>query len=280
MPADRPTTVDEVVAPDDPAGFSYPAGTNQRFGYYRFDSLVTVHPGGQTQVQTFGRTAYLNVAVLPDSALPDSSSGDSVAAGALMRVEFRMDSITQDPRSTLRQPALDSVSGAAWYAIMAPNGGLGQVTVTRGALIGENLSGELIRLFYPAIPQQGAAIGSTWTDSSEAMIGGLTVNQRERALVNFRVPDQDADTLLVVYGEAVLSRTGVEEREGQRIEAAGSGVDSTQYRFGPGGLFWGASGADSVAMTFTIPAVGQSVRVYQYGRYSLRPLPADSLADR
>ena len=53
-------------------------------------------------------------------------------------------------------------------------------------------------------------------------------------------------------------------------------VDSISFYFGAGGRFAGAEGADSVAMTFTIPAVGQSVPVYQIGRYQLRETPPES----
>ncbi len=277
FPLDRSSdTVDEVVAPENPEGFSYPSGTAQRFDYYRFDSLITVHPGGRTQVQTFGRTAYLRVSVGPDTSGAGAGAVDSAPGGPMLLVEFYLDSITQDPHSSLRQPVLDSVTEARWTALMAPNGGLGDIDVTRGALIGENLSGELARLFFPVVPRLGAAIGSSWTDSSEAMIGGLSVNLTEQALVTFQVPPQEADTQLIVQGRALVSRRGAEERGGQRIEARGTGVDSTSYRFGPGGAFWGASGADSVAMTFTVPAVGQSVTVYQLGRYRLARPVADS----
>jgi hypothetical protein len=85
--------------------------------------------------------------------------------------------------------------------------------------------------------------------------------------------------MLRVEGRASLVRWGKEERGGRAIELEGTGVDSISFYFGAGGRFAGAEGTDSVAMTFTIPAVGQSVPVYQIGRYQLRELSADSTAE-
>jgi hypothetical protein len=95
----------------------------------------------------------------------------------------------------------------------------------------------------------------------------------------YHVPEQDWDTVPTVIrieSRASLVRWGREERGGRTIELEGTGVDSISFYFGSGGRFSGAEGADSVAMTFTIPAVGQSVPVYQIGRYQLRETLAES----
>ena len=155
---------------------------------------------------------------------------------------------------------------------MTPRGGVGTVTVEDGSSIGENLSGELARLFFPTVPRQGAAIGSQWTDSASARIGGgRSVPQTERSTIAFHVPVQDLtdQPVLRIEARADVERQGSEDRDGRIIELAGTGIDSTSYFLGPQGRFLGAEGADSVAMTFTIPAVGQSVPVYQMGHYRL-----------
>lgn len=283
-PADE--TVDAVVDPEGPAGFRYPLVSGQAFSYERFDSLITVHQGGNTEIQTFGRTAYFRVTLLdslmapPADSQADSNSavGDSANTADPVQTYLAtivLDSIRQDPRSTMRQPALDSVQGASWTVLMAPTGGVGQVVVAATSTVGQALSGELARLLYPAVPSTGAAIGATWSDSSESEIGGLSVAQTERALTKFHVPEQDlgaAPQVLRVEGRADLVRWGREERAGRTIELEGTGVDSVTFFFGAGGRFVGAEGADSVAMTFNIPAVGQSVPVYQVGRYRVREM--------
>ena len=275
--------VADVVAPSSPEGFHYPLVENQKFAYHRFDSLITVHPGGKTQVETFGRTAYLRVTLRDSLVVPaaDSTadSTESLPPQLFYVARIILDSIHQDPRSTMRQPALDSVRGASWEVLMAPTGGVGTMTVDPGSTVGQSLSGELARLLYPFVPPTGAAIGAQWSDSSESGIGGLSVAQTERALTLYHVPEQNLDTVptvLRVEGRARIVRWGREERGGRAIELEGTGVDSLTFYFGAGGRFTGSEGADSVAMTFTIPAVGQSVPVYQIGRYWLREIPAES----
>ncbi len=276
-------SVAEVVAPSSPEGFRYPLVENQAFAYHRFDSMITVHPGGRTQVETFGRTAYLRVTLRDSLVVPvtDSTADSTETLPPVLSYVARitLDSIHQDPRSTMRQPALDSVRGASWQVLMAPTGGVGNITVGPASTVGQSLSGELARLLYPPVPRTGAAIGAQWSDSSESEIGGLSVAQTERALTRYHVPEQDLDSapaILRVEGRADLVRWGMEERGGRAIELEGTGVDSITFYLGAGGRFAGAEGADSVAMTFTIPAVGQSVPVYQIGRYWLREMPADS----
>lgn len=275
--------VAEVIAPSSPEGFRYPLVENQAFTYQRFDSMITVHPGGRTQVETFGRTAYLRVTLRDSLVVPvgDSTADSTETLPPVLSyiVRITLDSIHQDPRSTMRQPALDSVRGASWEVLMAPTGGVGNITVGPASTVGQSLSGELARLLYPRVPRTGAAIGAQWSDSSESEIGGLSVPQTERVLTRYHVPEQNLDTVPVtlrVEGRATLVRWGREERDGRAIELEGTGVDSMTFYLGAGGRFAGAEGADSVAMTFTIPAVGQSVPVYQIGRYWLRETAADS----
>lgn len=274
----------EVVAPSGPEGFHYPLVENQAFTYHRFDSLITVHPSGETQLQTFGRTAFLRV-TLRDTLVvppPDSTADSTEALPSVSSyvASITLDSIQQDPLSTMRQPALDSVRGTSWQVLLAPAGGVGIVAVGPGSTVGQSLSGELARLFYPRIPHTGAAIGAQWSDSSQSQIGGLSVAQTERALTQYHVPEQDLEVVppvLRVEGRASLERWGREERGGRAIELEGTGVDSITFYFGSGGRFAGAEGADSVAMTFTIPAVGQSVPVYQIGRYRLLEIRAEPM---
>ena len=275
--------VTEAVAPLRPAGFHYQLVENQAFTYQRFDSLITMHPGGKTQVETFGRTAYLRVTLRDSLVVPaaDSTADSTETLPPTLWYVARvvLDSIHQDPRSTMRQPALDSVRGASWQILMAPTGGVGTMTVGPGSTVGQSLSGELARLLYPRVPPTGAGKGAQWSDSSESEIGGLSVAQTERAITMYHVPEQDWDTVPTVTrieSRASLVRWGREERGGRTIELEGTGVDSISFYFGAGGRFAGAEGADSVAMTFTIPAVGQSVPVYQIGRYQLRETLAES----
>lgn len=251
--------VTEVTPPAGDEGFRYPL-TGDRFSYVRFDSLVTTHQGGITQVQTFGRTAFLTVRTEADS-------------GGGYRVFFVLDSIRRDPRSTMFQPALDSAQGVRWSALMAPSGGLDSVRVEGGSTLAANLSGELSRLFFPAIPSAGLAIGSEWDDTAQVVIGGLAVSLTEHANTHYRVPEQTVPKdrpSLRIEALARLDRTGADSSTGRVIEASGGGTDSTLFYLGRGGQFLGVEGADSVGMVFTVPAVGQSVPVQQYGRYRIQ----------
>jgi hypothetical protein len=281
--AGEEVAVAEAGAPSGPLGFHYQLVEDQPFTYQRFDSMITMHPGGKTQVETFGRTAYLRV-TLRDSLIVPAGDSTADSTDTLQPVLWYvarvvLDSIHQDPRSTMLQPALDSVRGASWQILMAPSGGVGTMTVDPGSTVGQSLSGELARLLYPRVPLTGVAKGAQWSDSSESEIGGLSVAQTERALTRYHVPEQHWDavpTMIRIEGRARIERWGKEERGGRIIELEGTGVDSISFYFGAGGRFTGAEGADSVAMTFTIPAVGQSVPVYQIGRYRLSETPSES----
>ncbi len=241
----------------------YHPGSQGAYRYYRLDSLDYQLPGGASQLQTYGRTAYLNVAIVPfDSAY---------------RVHFHLDSVTQDP-TTMRQPALDSVGPMSWVADMGPNGGLRNFQVTPATPFGENLSSELARRFFPAQPAGGAYPGRTWTDSSEVRIGGLSVTQTERAIIRSEAllaSDSTEAYHLRIESTADLERQGSSTQTGQIIEAFGNGVDSTTYFLAEAGSFLGAQGTETFDLLFTVPAVGQSVPVHQVGRYSIARIPGD-----
>jgi hypothetical protein len=241
-----------------PTDFRYVPGPAGSYRYYRLDSIDYRFPGA-SQLQVYGRTAYLTVHIEPrDTAY---------------RVGFQLDSIFQDPGTT-HQPALDSLGRVWWAAEMGPAGGLQNFTVRPSSPFGENLSIELARRFFPAHPADGVRDGGEWTDSAEVTVRGVSLNQTERSVVQSSATHDS--TGIRIESSAVLERTGSSTQTGEVIEAVGNGVDSTAFFLGPGGLFLGSEGREHLDLVFTIPAVGQDVPVQQVSYYRITRVPPPS----
>ncbi|NNG16891.1 MAG: hypothetical protein HKM89_10455 [Gemmatimonadales bacterium] len=260
-PVLRGTEPVQATSDSVPTDFRYAPGPAGSYRYYRLDSIEYRFPGA-SQVQVYGRTAYLTVGIEPrDSAY---------------RVEFQLDSIFQDPGTT-HQPALDSLGRVRWVAEMDPAGGLRNFSVSPASPFGENLSIELARRFFPVQPAGGVRAGVVWTDSAEVTVGGVSLNQTERSVTRSAATMTDDSLGIRIESSAVLERRGTSTQTGEVIEAAGSGVDSTAFFLGPDGLFLGGEGKEQLDLLFTIPAVGQDVPVQQVSHYRIAriPLPAE-----
>ena len=259
-PAPRGT--EPIQAPVDSVitDFRYHPGSAGSYSYYRLDSIDYRFPGA-SQVQVYGRTAYLTVLIEPrDSAY---------------RVVFQLDSIFQDPGTT-HQPALDSLGLVHWAAEMGPTGGLRNFSVSPASPFGENLSSELARRFFPAQPAGGVQPGVVWTDSAEVTIGGVSVTQTEHAVTRSAAIAADDSLGIRIESAAVLERRGTSTQTGEIIEAVGTGVDSAAFYLGPDGIFLGGDGREVLDLLFTVPAVGQDVPVRQVSHYRVtRISPAE-----
>ncbi len=268
QPARRPPLQQPVPReePSDSAvvGFRYHPASGGPYSYYRLDSIEYRLPtGAQFQVQ--GRTMFLHVRIEP--------------ADTLYLVEFRLDSISQDPGTT-RQPALDSLGMVRWTAEMGLAGGLGRFQVSPTSPFGERLSGELARRFFPAQPTGGVEPGAAWNDSTEIVVRGLSVNQTDRVESrSTAVASGPGDSAGVrVETKAVLERRGSSTQTGELIEEVGEGEDSTASYIDPQGRFIRSEGREIFDLVFTVPAVGQKVPVRQLSRY--RVVRLQSTTDR
>lgn len=235
--------------------FRYHPASGGSYSYHRLDSVEYRLPTG-SQVQVHGRTVFLTVGIEPHDSL--------------YRVEFRLDSINQDPGTTY-QPALDSLRLVRWSGEMGPTGGLGSFRVSPPSPFGERLSAELARRFFPAQPVGGVRPGMEWTDSARISIAGISVNQSDRVESHSTASElgMDEPPSIRIETESVLERQGSSTQTGEVIGELGSGLDSTTSYVDLWGRFLRSEGKETFDLLFSVPAVGQEVAARQLSHYRI-----------
>ena len=98
----------------------------------------------------------------------------------------------------------------------------------------------------------------------------------ENRVSNFRagkLEDFDGTRILPIQSTMTFTVTGSGSGFGQEIRFEGSGAAEGVHRMNPSGVLVQAQVIDSLRLTLTVPAVGQSVPTTVVTTYSLRALP-------
>lgn len=233
---------------------------------HRVDSVVFQLPGGASQAQVAGRTAWLHLSVRPDS------QG--------MVAEFVVDSLQADPGTYFPGPSLDSAMGARITGRILPSGGLANLALTPHSSLIEVLAQDLDRHFFPPLPAERPQPGTGWSDTAVAVIGTATDQNflRDSVWTHYRVVRPEDDSLagkdaLAVEAAAEVRRSGRNSQADQQWEISGSGRDSTRYLYDRGGALVQLLGQEDLRLDYLVPAVGQTVPVRAIGHYRVRRLP-------
>jgi hypothetical protein len=227
----------------------------------RHDSLTIQLPGGASQQQLIDRTAYLRVAIAPDTA-------GYVATIVLDSIQAAVGGVPAVPDSVI--PA----RGTRWTAFLTPAGRLSALKADRSTTVGDQL-GSNLRSLFPSLPPDGVKSGMEWTDTTEVPIRADAFDAMERSLTSYRATESDdprAKKAIKLESTGSYQRRGKGTQYDQQLEMTASGTRTAVHYLNPDGTLASARGSDAGDLTITIPAVGQSVPVRQAGTFSITSL--------
>jgi hypothetical protein len=256
----------EPGAPNPPivaggGGITYGAVRDAAYALERHDSLAIQLPGGASQQQLIDRTAYLHVAIAPDT-------GGYVATIVLDSIQAAVGGVPAVPDSVI--PA----RGTRWTASLTPEGRLSALKADRSTTLGDQL-GSNLRSLFPSLPAGGVKAGVEWTDTTEVPIRADAFDATERSLTNYRAAESDdprAKKAIKLESTGWYERRGKGTQYDQQLEMTASGTRTAVHYMNPDGTLASARGSDAGDLTITIPAVGQTVPVKQAGTFSIRSL--------
>jgi hypothetical protein len=244
-------------------GVTYGAVRDASYALERHDSLTIQLPGGATQQQLIDRTAYLRVAIAPDSA-------GYLATIVLDSLQAAVGGVPAVPDSIL--PA----RGTRWTASLTPQGRLSALKADRSTTLGDQL-GSTLRSLFPDLPLGGVKSGMEWTDTTEVPIRADAFDATERSIISYRATDSDdprAKKSIKLESRGSYQRRGKGTQYDQQMEMTASGTRTAVHYMNADGTLALARGSDAGDLTITIPAVGQTVPVKQAGTFtvtSVRP---------
>jgi hypothetical protein len=262
---EAPTPQPGPVSPGAPTtvggGVTYLPVRDASYALERHDSLTIQLPGGATQQQLIDRTAYLHVALTPDTA------GYAVSV-VLDSVQSVVGGVPAAPDSVL--PA----RGTRWSASITPDGKLSALKADRSSTIGDQV-GSTLRSLFPGLPHGGVKAGMEWTDTTDVPLRADAFDATEKSLTTYRAFESDdsrAKKALKLESAGSYQRRGKGTQYDQQLEMTASGNRRAIHYLNPDGTLASARGSDSGDLTITIPAVGQTVPVKQAGSFTITAL--------
>jgi hypothetical protein len=239
-------------------GITYGAVRDAGYALERHDSLTIQLPGGASQQQLIDRTAYLRVAIAPDTA-------GYVATIVLDSIQAAVGGVPAVPDSVI--PA----RGTRWTASLTREGRLSALKADRSTTLGDQL-GSNLRSLFPSLPPGGVKAGMEWTDTTEVPIRADAFDATERSFTSYRATESDdprAKKAIKLESTGSYQRRGKGTQYDQQLEMTASGTRTAVHYLNPDGTLASARGSDAGDLTITIPAVGQSVPVKQAGTFSI-----------
>lgn len=238
-------------SPDHPATPpAFVAGGPWRYRYDRLDSIITTLPNGGRQLQIVERHVQLRW---------ETTHG---TAGLQVRISLDSVDLVGMPGG-LGRGMEDSARGSVIQFGLAPDGVVTGPTVAPENTVGRALTAELPWII-PALPQS-LTPGTARADTLASTVRFGVLDLAERTARTTRV------------GEAIggFDMSGTVTRDGvsPQLHLTGSGDREARVELAPPGWLRAATGRDSLAMTATVEAIGQSVLLTQISHYSLTALP-------
>jgi hypothetical protein len=228
-----------------------------RYVVNRIDTITFQYPNG-VQTQIVDRSIWLRVIVGPGTgAAPLVIVLDSVRASLVPR------------------DSLVASDGLRWTGTIDDGARLGPLTTTTHHALAEQLIGSTFRDLFATLPPGGARAGSSWTDTtktSELVAGSdipVTLARTAHATGSSATPPQ-----LRIESSSVVSGAGKSQRFGEEIGVAVSGSRVRSEQVSSTGQVLGVDGRDSLALSFDLPSVGQTVPATQLGRVTIERIPA------
>jgi hypothetical protein len=240
----------------------YGTSGTARYALYRRDSVTVKMPSGESQVQNFGKTAYVTITLAPATP-PDA------------QISIRLDSLRPDPDWVVPTAALDSAVGTVWTGRRLPNGRLVDLSPDRNSFVASQLRSQL-NLLYPVLPPTGGRANAEWTDSSTNPITANAFEVKETATTRSHaepVAGRAAGAALRITSLRNATFEGSGNQFGQELQLTGTSSDSLRYLLAPEGRVLSLDGTESTDMTITVPSVGQTVPAEQHAHFTAQPIP-------
>ena len=260
--AEPPRTEQSTPSPKRRGAIAYGPVTQGRYRLDSRDSIAMEMPDGSLQRTVTVKASYLTITLRP--------------RGQDFSTDIMLDSMTLDRPNSMQQPLVDSARGTRWQGIVRKTGRLDSVTASRPSIFGEQVRAMLQRLL-PIVPDSGAEAGDQWQDQTTMpyqIMAGFEAT--ENRVSNFRagkLEDFNGTRILPIQSTMTFTVTGSGSGFGQEIRFEGSGAAEGVHRMNPSGVLVQAQVIDSLRLTLTVPAVGQSVPTTVVTTYSLRALP-------
>jgi hypothetical protein len=224
-----------------------------RYAIDRVDTLTVQYPNA-AQTQVVQRSAWVRMVVGPGLASsPVSITVDSVRAGTLSRDSLRL------------------ADGARWTAQLMDGRMLtGLAPAEPNVMADQLVGGSLDELLMP-LPAGGARGGFSWRDTVDITerVAGADIPTRAIRDVDAAVQQQPAEALILM-SRASLEGKGRSTRFGGDIGVDLSGTRTRSRHLSPTGQLVSISGRDSIALTFDVSSVGQTVPATQIGHVSIQ----------
>ncbi|HEU4569304.1 MAG TPA: hypothetical protein VFS07_01895 [Gemmatimonadales bacterium] len=219
----------------------------------RQDTMYVTLPNGDRQIQVLDRMLTFRWNVTAGAGGGELViTVDSVRLGGLP--------------DALRRALEDSTRGAVLRGPLAADGRGMALSVAPDNPVTQ-ASAATVTWLLPALPGVTAADTLGVTDT---LRGTTRFNVVDAAEVTVRQQRAvAADSAWLVTAEATLTRDGVSPD----LTLTGSGARWGTTLVEPDGRILAASGRDSVAMSITVPSMGQQFSILQFTTYQLTPLP-------
>ena len=229
------------------------ASSDARYAIDRADTITFQYPNG-LQTQVVERSMWIRLIIGP---------GAATAA-----INITLDSIRV---GTVPRDSLFSADGLRWTGTLEDGVRLGALTPSSHHALAEQLVGNAFRDLIATLPPGGARAGVSWTDTTsttEQVAGSevpVTMIRAARATGQTGTP-----ATVLLESSSSVTGGGKSQRFGEEIGITLSGTRTRAHRVSAAGQVLEAEGRDSLAISFDLPSVGQTVPATQRGRLSIQ----------
>jgi hypothetical protein len=222
--------------------------SDARYIIDRADTITFQYPNG-LQTQVVDRQIWVRLIIGPGAATaPVNITLDSIR-------------VTNVPRDSLL-----SADGLRWTGTLEDGVRLGALAPSSHHALAEQLVGNALRDLVAALPPGGARAGSGWSDTTRTteQVAGSEVPVTVTRTVH-TVGRAGTPPALVLESSSALAGGGKSQRFGEEIGVTLTGTRTRNHTLSAGGQVLSAEGRDSLAITFDLPSVGQTVPATQRG---------------
>jgi hypothetical protein len=229
------------------------SSSDAHYAIDRADTITFQYPNG-LQTQVVDRSMWVRLIIGPGAGTaPVNITLDSI----------RMANVPRD--------SLLSADGLRWTGTLEDGVRLGMLTPSSHHALAERLVGSSLSDLVAALPPGGAKAGAGWTDTTKAIeqVAGSDVPVTVIRVAQAAGAGGTPPTLRLESSSA-LSGGGKSERFGEEIGLTLSGTRIRSHTLSAGGQVLAAEGRDSLAISFDLPSVGQTVPATQHGHLRIQ----------
>lgn len=229
------------------------SSSDARYAIDRADTITFQYPNG-LQTQVVDRSMWVRLIIGP---------GSTTAPVNITLDSLRVANVPRD--------SLISADGLRWTGTLEDGVRLGGLAPSSQHALAERLVGNAFRDLVAALPPGGLRAGATWTDTTtttEQVAGSevpVTVVRAAHAAGPSGTP-----AIVLLESSSMITGGGKSQRFGEEIGVTLSGTRTRAHRLSPAGQLQAAEGRDSLAISFDLPSVGQTVPATQRGHFSIQ----------